>query len=175
MNLRRGSATRATNLHLIPGEHMDDRRKPAHQVTPDYEDSGIFRTPPTQLLVELVPKFGTNSRLDVMIKGFVQSDIPIDVVFPGRRKAHLEPLVQSLHALWTKANRKVGKNEQAPEIDEVRLPVRIEGSWRPRFQRDDQGWQTRTHQLYAARWVIPHAGGEARTYGEAPIRTRLPG
>ena len=152
---------------------MKDRRRPAHEVTPEYEDSGIFRNPPTHLLVELVPKFGKNSRLDLMVKGFVQSETPIDVVFPGRRKLHVEPLVQKLHALWTRANRQPGRSGRPPEIDEVRLPVRIEGSWRPRFERDDQGWQTRTHQLFAARWMIAEGDGEVRTYGEPPIRTLI--
>lgn len=153
---------------------MKDRRKPAHEITPEYEDSGIFKAPPIHLLVELVPKFGKNSRQDVMVKGFVQSDVAIDVVFPGRRRVHLEPLVQKLHTLWTQANRRVGRSDRPPEIDEVRLPVRIEGSWRPRFQRDDQGWQTRTHQLFAARWMMPGDDGQVTTYGEPPIRTLVP-
>lgn len=150
---------------------MKDRRRPAHEITPQIEDGGIFRRPPTNLVVELVPKFGMNAREDVMIKGFVGSNVPIDVVFPGRRKAYLEPLVQKLRTLWTVANRRTGKTDRPPEVDEVRLAVRIEGSWRPRFQRDDQGWQTRTHQLFAARWMVAEGAGEVKTCGEAPIRS----
>lgn len=156
------------------GQHMKDRRKDAREVTPQYEDSGIFKNPPKQLNVELVPKFGTNSRNDVMIKGFIDADTAVDVVFAGRRKAHVEDLVNRLRALWTRANRNPARADRPPEIDEVRLPVRIEGSWRPRFERDDQGWQTRTHQLFAARWLITGEDGEIKTYGEVPIRTGIP-
>ena len=53
--------------------------------------------------------------------------------------------------------------------DEVRLRITLEGCWRPRFDRDDQGWQTRQMQLYAARWALLDADGKSVTYGE-PVR-----
>lgn len=153
---------------------MQDRRKPSHEITPEYEDRGVFKSKPVEIVVELVPKFGRNSRLDIMIKGFVRSEIPIDVVFPGRRKMQAAPLVNRLHALWARANRQGGKNNRPPEIDDVRLPVRIEGSWRPRFARDDQGWQTRTHQLFASRWLIADDKGQIMSFGEYPSLNVLP-
>lgn len=153
---------------------MKDRRKPASEVTPDYEDSGIFKTPTTQLVVGLVPRLGRNTRLDLMIKGFVQGEAAIDVVFAGRRRAQAEPLVQMLNALWTRANRQADKTGSPPEVDDVRLPVRIEGCWRPRFARDDQGWQTRTFQLYASRWLVTDSAGTAHAFGEPPVRAASP-
>ncbi len=150
---------------------MKDRRKPASEVTPQYEDSGIFKSPTTSFVVELVPKFGKNTRHDVMIKGFAQGEVPIDVVFAGRRKAQVETVVQELRVRWSRANHNLGASGIPPEVDDVRLPVRIEGSWRPRFERDDQGWETRTHQLFAARWLLTDKTGKAVSFGEPPIRT----
>lgn len=152
---------------------MKDRRKPASQVTPEYEDRGIFKNPTTQLVVELVPRFGKNSRGDVMIMGFLQGNVPVDVVFAGRRKAQAAHVMQELRILWSRANREVPPNGTPPEVEWVRLPVRIEGAWRPRFERDDQGWQTRTHQLFAARWLLTDAEGNALSFGEPPIKGRV--
>ena len=152
---------------------MIERRRPPHLVTPEYEDGGIFRTPPQQLLVELVPKIGKNTRSDLMVKGFIDGTIAIDVVFAGRRTKQADLLLKKLQSLWTQANRKTAPGDEPPEVDTVRLPVRVEGSWRPRFERDDQGWETRTHQLFAARWVLNH-DGESKTFGEPPVKVRAP-
>lgn len=149
---------------------MHDRRKPAHEVTPWYEDLGIFKSQLVQITVELVPMFGMNSRKDIMVKGFVDGNGAIDVVFPGRRKEHAKPLVARLQTMLKRANVSCGPNGTPPNIDRIRHPVRIEGSWRPRFSCDDQGWQTREHQLYAARWLVMNADGQSVTFGEAPVR-----
>ena len=99
--------------------------------------------------------------------------IAIDVVFAGRRTKQADLLLKKLQFLWTQANRKTAPGDEPPEVDTVRLPVRVEGSWRPRFERDDQGWETRTHQLFAARWVLNH-DGESKTFGEPPVKVRAP-
>lgn len=143
-----------------------DRRRPAREVSPTYEDAGIFKTQLVELVVDLVPRFARNSRGDLMIKGFVAGDGAIDVVFPGRRGDRTRPLVARLEAVATRAQ--AGGNTAA--LDRLRHSVRIQGVWRPRFSCDDQGWQTRQHQLYAARWLILDQEGNAQTYGEVPTR-----
>jgi hypothetical protein len=150
---------------------MERRRNPS-EITPDYEDSGIFKNPTLQLVVELVPKFSKNSRDDLIIKGFVEGNVPIDVVFAGRRKFQADPVIQRLRALWTQANRNLSSPGDAPEIDAVRCRVSIEGSWRSRFLLDDQGWQTRTHQFYAARWLLSDQSGTVKHFGEPVMRLR---
>ena len=146
---------------------MEERRKPPSEVTPQYEDAGIFKNQIVQLTVQLVPIFGQNSRQDIMIKGYVDGNSAIDVVFPGRRKEHAKPLLTRLQHMLVAARKKPG----APvPIDDIRHPVRIEGAWRPRFKRDDHGWETRDHQLYAARWMVMNQDGQTVTFGAPPAK-----
>ncbi len=149
---------------------MHDRRKPVIETTPRYEDSGIFKTQLVQLTVELVPLFAQNKRGDVLIKGFVDVDGAIDVVFAGRRKSQVKPLTARLQTLLNRTRAAGGTGGGGLDIDRIRHPVRIEGAWRPRFSCDDQGWQTREHQLYAARWLVMDRDGQAVEFGESPIR-----
>lgn len=148
---------------------MQDRRKPPHLVTPDYEDRGIFRKPPRSLTVELVPRIARNARGDVLIRGLVTKDTAVHVVFAGRRMKKTEPLIRTLQRLWTQANRRASAVDDPPEFDAVRLPVLVDGTWRAQFQRDHQGWETRTYQLLAARWSF-NDGHRSLAFGEPPIR-----
>ena len=118
--------------------------------------------------MQLVPKTAQTSRKDVVIKGFLDGTGAIDVVFAGRRRAEADTVLAMLKALWSRANASAPPG-RPPEIDAVRLPVQVEGVWRPRFKRDDQGWQTRDHQLYAARGLMVNDDGEAMVFGERPI------
>ena len=152
---------------------MEDRRKPAHMVTPQGEDEGIFRAGVVRLTVRVVPVFGRNTRGDLMIKGYVGPDSAIDVVFPGRRRRDACPLEQRLKAEWQRIAQAARARGREPDIETMRLPVMVEGSWRPRFRRDDQGWQTRDHQLYAARWAFVDESGQSVTYGEG-VRHGVP-
>ena len=150
---------------------MNEQRKPASEVTPEYEDSGLFKSDLIQINVELVPMFGRNSRQDIVIKGFVAGGGAIDVVFAGRRKAEVKPLMARLQAMMNQTRRQM--KPEANELlnaDKIRHAVRIHGSWRPRFRCDDQGWQTREHQLYAARWLVADKNGQSTIFGEMPRR-----
>ena len=146
------------------------RRMPAHLVTPAHEDSGIFKSTVSSFSIELVPLFGETMRRDLVIKGFLDGDTAIDVVFPGRRKPMTDPLYDRLKKLWAQSVAAARYANPGPEIDSVRLPVSVEGAWRPRFKRDDHGWETRQHQLYVARWTIWDAAGKAQTFGTPVVR-----
>lgn len=150
---------------------MADRRKPKSQVSPFEEDRGIFKSMAGQLVVELVPLFARTSRDDIMVKGYIDGTIAIDVVFAGRRAKMAQPVVDRLRSLWTSANASAAAQGKIAEADDVRIRMRIEGAWRPRFEVDDQGWQTRQHQLYAARWTVASKTGEPTVYGE-PVAAR---
>lgn len=147
-----------------------NRRLPSKLVTPALEDSGIFRNTVSRFSVELVPQFAQNARRDLIIKGFLDGETAIDVVFPGRRTALAEPLCDQLKSLWTRASATARYATQQIEVDSVRLPTSLEGAWRPRFQRDDLGWQTRAHQLYVARWSLLGADGTTQTFGAPVLR-----
>ena len=147
---------------------MEERRKPAHEVTPQNEDAGLFKTRIVQVTVELVPRVGHNMRKDIMIKGFIDGNSAIDVVFPGRRTRLARPLVARLQNMLSDARNAARAVGQTADLEDVRHPVQIEGTWRPRFYRDDQGWETRRHQLYASRWVLKDQTGHNVIYGEIP-------
>ncbi|MGB3406595.1 MAG: hypothetical protein WBA67_03795 [Jannaschia sp.] len=149
---------------------MPDRRKPLSEVTPESEDKGIFKGQIVDLLVELVPMFGKTSRGDIVIKGFIDGQNAIEVVFPGRRKVHVQTLQKHLQSTWSRAVQDARVETMRPVVDSVRVPSRIQGGWRPRFRRDDQGWETREHQFYAAQWTFRDRTGTVVTAGEPAKR-----
>ena len=147
---------------------MLDRRKHKDDVTPQYEDSGLFKTPVLWIEVHLTPKMGRNARGDYLITGYVERNTEIEVVFAGRRRACAEPAISKLKRLWTQANR-ASEGGAAPKPEQVRMPVRVNGAWRPRFQSDQQGWVTRSYQLTVAEWSMIDPGGAMVTFGEPPL------
>ncbi len=149
---------------------MFERRRPAKLVTPIEEDQGIFKGEVIQLTAELMPLFGRNMRDDVIIKGFVVGGDAIDVIFPGRRKSQAIALQKRIQAEWSKVCTEARHRGVSPVIEEFRYPIQVEGAWRTRFNRDTNGWETRNHQLYAARWMVADKSGNKTTYGEPVIR-----
>ena len=147
-----------------------NRRKPARLVTPAYEDSGIFKNSVGTFSVELVPMFGENMRRDLVIKGYLDGAIAVDVVFPGRRKVQADPVREQLRSLLARSGATACYANAGLEVDAVRLPASVEGAWRPRFRRDDQGWETRRHQLYVARWMIKDPDGMSHFFGSPVVR-----
>ncbi len=146
-------------------------------ITPDYEDGGLFKKPPTELVVDLIPKFGKNSRGDVIIKGLVKRDVhdvEVDVIFAGRRKSESGELVTLLKRKWDNANYRVAKT---PARKEVRLPTRVQGSWRMRVaevdDEDAQELYTKEYQLLVARWAFNSDTGEFRSFGEPPFQEQM--
>ena len=130
----------------------------------------MFRLEPVQLTVELVPLIASTSRQDVLIKGYIGGEGPVDVVFAGRRARQVKPLLTMLQEKLRRARTAAEKPDLAADSMKLRQPVRIEGSWRPRFSRDDQGWETRELQLLVARWMVLDKNGERVTFGESPVR-----
>ncbi len=149
---------------------MEERRLPPNLTTPVYEDSGIFKSHVGQFLVDLVPRQGRNSRNDLVVKAYLDQRHAIDVVFAGRRAKKAQALIRLLETRWNAANKLAETTGEPPEADDVRLGVRVEGAWRPRFQRDDMGWQTHHYQLFAARWSYLDDAGRPVSFGEPPVR-----
>ncbi|GFE48384.1 hypothetical protein So717_01370 [Roseobacter cerasinus] len=149
---------------------MSYRRKPASEVTPEYEDSGLFKNKVGQLQVELVPQMMINGRNDLVVRGFVNRNINIEVAFAGRRVKEAGPLEARLKQVRAKAIKEAAaQGKPPPEIDHLRLPVLIEGAWRPRFKRDQAGWETRSYYLFAARWSILGDDGSTVSFGSKPL------
>lgn len=138
-------------------------------ITPAYEDRGLFKKPPTELVVKLIPKFGQNSRKDVIIKGLLQNDVEVDVIFAGRRKKQADELVTLLRRKWDNANYMAPKGGKRPTRSDVRLPTRVQGSWRTRVMEDEEELFAKEYQLIVARWAFNSESGELRSFGEPPF------
>ena len=142
-------------------------------ITPAYEDGGLFKKPPTELVVNLIPKFSKNSRDDVIIKGLVQNNVEIDVIFAGRRKREAAELVALLKRKWENANYRIPKGYKAPTRKDVYVPTRVQGSWRTRVVEDDDqesNLYEKEYQLLVARWAFNSDTGEFKSFGEPPLQ-----
>lgn len=149
---------------------MPHRRKPATEVTPEYEDSGLFKSKVGQISVELVPQMTRNDRMDLVVRGFANRTTEIEIAFAGRRAKETGPLEARISKLLAQAIQSAkAAGEKAPDIDRVRLPVLIEGAWRPRFKRDQEGWETRRYYLFVSRWSILDDDGKTMSFGAPPL------
>ncbi|GGX50584.1 hypothetical protein GCM10007385_18860 [Tateyamaria omphalii] len=147
---------------------MPDLRRPAHLVTPAYEDNGLFRSPVRRITVGLVPQIHRNNRQDLVVRGFVRDGTAIQVLFAGRRAKQAKGLEARLRSMLFQARSKTaGWRDEG--IDTIQLPMRVEGVWRSRFARDAWGCETRYFQLIAARWAMFDDAGVAHLFGEAPV------
>ncbi|MBV7408959.1 MULTISPECIES: hypothetical protein [Roseobacteraceae] len=152
---------------------MPDLRRPAHHITPAYEDNGLFRSPVRRITVGLVPQMHRNNRQDLVVRAFLSDGAAIEVLFAGRRTKQALGVEKRLRSLLFQTRTKTpGWRDEG--IDTVQLPVRIEGVWRSRFIRDAWGCETRQYQLIAARWALFDEAGIAHLFGEAPVHLAPP-
>ncbi len=147
---------------------MRKQRRPIKEVTPEYEDRGLFKSPPTRLDVNLVPKIWKNTRGDVLIRGHVFDGVAIEVLFAGRRAKTATKLIEAIRFLWTRANQMQKPDSPPLEVDSIVYPVVINGSWRVRFETDRANWQTRHYQLVVAQWRPKDAQDPDAMVGEMP-------
>jgi hypothetical protein len=131
---------------------------------------GIFKKGTGEFAVELVPDVTRNSRQDVVVRGFVNAGVEVSVIFPGRRAREAVAVERRLKALLIRANRQAASAKQPePSLSSIRLPVRVEGTWRLRFQRDNSGWDKKSFQLLAARWAFVDHDGMTNLGGKPPV------
>lgn len=147
---------------------MQNRRAPDAAITRTREDSGLFKKGVVPFDIELVPQKARSSRGDLVIKGFFQKDTQIDVIFAGRRAMETAPLELCLERMFSNAVRDATRNQTQTNIDNIRFPVHVEGSWRPHFLRDMSGWETRSYQFLVAQWSFIDEAGTKTEFGELP-------
>lgn len=144
-------------------------RKTSAEVSPQYEDAGLFKTAVCDLMLELIPQMRRNDRNDLIVRGFVDRKTEIDIFFAGRRTALVGPMEAQLKTIMSRARKlAVESNSPPPDVEKIRLPVRAEGSWRRSLQRDDGGWETGTYHFVVARWSLLDKDGKTVTFGESP-------
>lgn len=157
-------------MQTYPRRELHQSRKTNHEVTAAYEDAGLFKTAICQLMVELIPQMRRNDRQDLVIRGFVDRKTEIDFFFAGRRAAEVRPLELQIKTLMSQSRKKaVEEGAKAPDVDKVRLPLRVEGAWRRALQRDDTGWETGSYHFVVARWSLLDRDGNVVSFGEAPV------
>ena len=150
-----------------PAKDSYQTRKPVFSVSEAEEDAGLFKSELCQIMIELVPQTRQNGRGDVVIRGFIDRKHEIDVVFAGRRAAQASALETQLKALLRAARTiaKAGGNPP-PQIETLRLPVRVEGAWRRAAERDEGGWETSSYSFVAARWSLLDRHGNVVAFGK---------
>ncbi|MEO9650714.1 MAG: hypothetical protein ABJE99_09455 [Roseobacter sp.] len=140
------------------------------EVTPAYEDAGLFKTAICDLMLELIPQIRRNDRQDLVVRGFVNRKSEVDIIFAGRRAAEVGPLEKQLKTLMARARKYASEtNSAVPEVEKIRLPVRAEGSWRRSLFRDANGWETGKYHFVVARWSLLDSNGRTVSFGESPV------
>lgn len=139
---------------------MPNRRRDKSQVTPQIEDAGLFKRELRDVPVELIPILTRNNRGDLLIKGIVKPNAEIEVLFAGRRMRDLGGLIERIKVLRTEGLRTARNGHEAMlRIRRLRLPIRVRGNWRMRFETDDSGWDLKSYQLLAAQWAFTDLKG----------------
>lgn len=149
---------------------MQQARLNRASVTPSYEDAGLFRAGVCTVDVTLVPLIRRNRRSDIVVTGYVNETREMTVLFAGRRAADVAPALAQLKKMGADMRKAAAQSQQpGPRIDQIRLPIRIEGTWRKLMEVDETGWETRHYQLVAARWTYQALSGQTAAYGEKPV------
>ena len=129
----------------------------------------LFKTYGGPIAVDLIPQVLRGSQGDVLVRGFFNTSVAIDVVFAGRRARMVMPMLTQLKAVDKQLRQTASAaGHPDPKIDSIRFPVQIKGSWRHNVAQDRQGDPTRSYQLVAARWAYAGSDGELVQFGEAP-------
>ncbi|WP_278922869.1 MULTISPECIES: hypothetical protein [Pseudophaeobacter] len=149
---------------------MQNRRSALKDITPKVEDRGLFKKDLGQFRVALVPHIKRSSRGDLVIRGYLNGTAEVFVIFAGRRTKEALGIESRLKTMYARLNHAAAKSgTEPPQINSVRLGIRVEGSWRPRFQRDTSGWEHRSYQLLAARWAYADLDGMTNLGGRSPF------
>ena len=149
-------------------ESFVPRRNPK-QVTPDYEDAGLFQRPLVQVDVDLTPDMYRNDRRDLIVRCPAGNGRLFEVVFAGRRCVAAATVLTRLEAVKRQqiADAKA-RDAPVPPLAVMTFPITVEGVWRRRFARDRGGWETCFHQLVASRWTMIDARQQKVTFGVEP-------
>lgn len=138
-------------------------------LTPEYEDAGLFKSDILRLDVELTPIIFRNSRQDVIVRCYHETERSFEVTFAGRRSQMATPLLASLEKMKSKmAAPDDDAADQHQDLTAMRVPIKVEGAWRRRFWTDHDGWLTRVHQFVAARWAVLDNAHKPVMYGIPP-------
>ncbi len=156
---------------MLPEIPRIDRRA-VTSVSPEYEDSGLFKGGIVQVKLALVPVFETSSRGDCTVRGFSAEGKDVTVIVAGRRRPHFQSLYDQLRYMYAQAHYQDNiRGLRMRNVNSIQLPVQCEGTWRARMTLDEHGRETRSIQFMMARWAFQRHDGQTLTFGTA---ARLP-
>ena len=148
---------------------MRQLRRPASQITPDYEDSGLFKSDLCVRHFDLVPIVRQTGRADVEVTSVTPDGQVVPVLFAGRRRgqaAHVIALLEHLraHLASPSVAGSPGRLRQAG----ASLQVEVEGAWRRLCRTDADGFLHRSYQFVAACWTLTLGDGQRVRFGSPP-------
>ncbi len=148
---------------------MVERRRESADITPEYEDAGLFRSRNVQLEAMLTASYWRTKRNDLVFEGWVQgsphANKLVEVVFAGRRVVEAESVLSRLKTIISRARNTAKRSGTPYQAETVRMPIRISGCWRNRYFYDKDGWQSRQHQLVVAQWSFKDGFGSIVVQG----------
>ncbi len=142
-------------------------RQKVSQPHPDLrEDALYFRAGTVSVTVDVTPQQRRTPLGDVVLRGEIGGK-DIEVVFPGRRRALVVPLLQRLQAM-----RQFQKLDPKPERTAdtgIRQSIKVDGAWRVRLSNAQDAVPDRRFQLVAARWRYRGPDGVEHVFGNLPV------
>ena len=158
------------------GNSVAERRSNLAKQLPELEDTGLFKSGITKMVINVVPEIRRNNRDDLIVTGFVMNT-EIEVLFAGRRRHETFELRKQLRQLRTAENppklvrtsKVFGKD---PEVLSC-MPLALEGAWRNRYWYDDEWSVHRVYQFIAARWILTTPDGEQLICGTASVASSV--
>ncbi|MFK7869946.1 MAG: hypothetical protein AB8B58_11970 [Roseobacter sp.] len=148
---------------------MLQRHPPPGNVTSEHEDAELFKTQAVQITVELIPQTRHTCENSLVIRGYVEKYYEIDVVFADTHRHEATRLEEHLQASLEAGRTQAAQHERALEINLIRCPVHIEGSWRRLSVRDANDWEARSYHFLAARWTWVDPNGTSGSFGAPPV------
>ena len=148
---------------------MRQLRRPASQITPDYEDSGLFKSDLCVRRFDLVPIVRRTERADVEVTSLTRDGQIVPVLFAGRRRgqaAHVVALLEQLRARL--ASSPFGGSPNRMRQSGVSLEIEVEGAWRRQCRTDPNGFLHRSYQFVAACWTLTLGDERRLRFGTPP-------
>ena len=147
---------------------MPDRRNLTIGGAENREDRGIFKTGTVEVRLEMTALHRKTKRGDILFVGFLDGT-EVEVIFPGRRSVVTAPLISDISRFVSQVQRAASQAKKpAPDVTEIRYPLRAKGTWRSRLLGDDNDFE-RKFQFLVAQWVIPGPNGTERHFGDLPV------
>lgn len=150
---------------------MANTRSPSSHVPSVTEDAELFKRELRLIPVELLPVFDQNSHGDLVVKGIVQPESEVEVLFAGRRAWDARALTERLYKMRMQSTRSaLTSNGQVTQVRSMRLQAQVEGCWRVRLEPDASGWEVKIYQLIAAQWSFTDDFGNFVRHGRPPAK-----